>query len=551
MNIIERVENIFRRKCNVCRRSKSRAIGEQVEKLSACGVEQCPFHEDVFLAIREAQKVELLAFNLSKSEVLEGTFINISWETKNCKSVSIANYGEVELSGQKRIQVKRETHEIEIVLEDLFGETFSTKKSIQVLPKPTLEIVELTEKILKGENFSFRYSATDFSDIHLKDENRNVIADLLLNNTYLSAPISTDSKLFIHVTGKYGGEIEKEIEVKVFEPPVISFECDNYEKVDTLPIYFEFDIQNAIKTEILLNDTFISDVTETKSFTHVSENKTNQVLFPKYELAVTSLSGKILKIGLPNTVSVYPQPTIFELRVSPDSIILYPKQLTLSNRSDFCEKIIFSDGIEERIINPNDSIFVNPSESTTYSFKPIGKQNFHGEPKIIFVEVFHPIELEATTNKKITLPNLPVTIAWNAKNHTQILIEPSNVDVTNRTSYDIKLETKTVFKVIAMNKRDRKEIPLFVDVLPFQKVDTKIFGELPKLNFHVPVLQMEKPNIKKGLANTYKTTRLGFPRNLSVKILEHLKEITPKTDFTFQRMWRDKMFQELKSQKEK
>jgi len=539
------------KRCKYCYRDRLTAITEQTQRLLTCSTPNCFFQEQIENAIHEAQKAELLVFNISESEALEGSFITVSWETKNCKVISIINYGEVELPNQKVIQLKRDTKEIEIILEDLFGETFAAKKPIKVLPKPTLEIVEMTNNILKGESFFIRYSANNFSRIQLKDESGNIIADLTNSSVYSSPLLTSDRNLTIQVDGKFGGQFQKEIEVKVFEPPVISFGCDNYEKVDSLPINFEFDIQNEIKVEILMNGTFISDVTGTKSFTHVSENKTNQVLFPKYELAVTSLSGKIFKMALPNPVSVYPQPTIFELRVSPDSIILYPKQLTLSNRSEFCEKIIFSDGINERIINPNDSIFVNPSENTTYYFKPIGKQNFHGESKTIFVEVFHPIELEATTNKKITLPNLPVTISWKAKNHTQIFIEPDNKDVTHKSTYDIKLESKKVLKVIAMNKRDRKEISLFVDVLPFQKVDTKIFGKLPELNFHVPVLQIEKPNIKKELANSYKTMRFGFPRNFSVKILEHLTEITSKSDFTFQRMWRDKMFQELKSQKEK
>ena len=70
MNIIERVENIFQRKCTVCRRPKRRAIGEQVERLTACGVEECPYHADIFSAIKEAQQLELLEFFLSKNLVL-------------------------------------------------------------------------------------------------------------------------------------------------------------------------------------------------------------------------------------------------------------------------------------------------------------------------------------------------------------------------------------------------------------------------------------------------------------------------------------------------
>lgn len=538
------------KRCKVCYRDRLTAITEQTERLLTCSTTNCPFQEQIEDAIHDAQKAELLSFNLSKSEALEGSYITVSWETKNCKVVSITNYGDVELPYQKRIQLKRETKEIEIIIEDLFGETFAAKKPVKVLPKPTLEIVELADKILKGESFFIRYTATNFNSIYLKDESGNIISDLTKSNVYSSPTLTTDRNLLIYVEGKYGGQIQKQIEIKTFEPPVINiFKCDNSEKVDTLPIFFEFDFANVSKAELLMNDSSIADITSLKSFTHISENKTANVLTFKYELAVTGLTGKVIKTELPNRISVYPQPSISELRVSPDSIILFPKEISISNRSTFCEKIIFQDGKGERTIEPNSSININPTENTTYSFRPIGKQNFHGEPKTLFVEVFYPIELHATQSKKITLPNVPVKISWEANNQTQVLIQPGNVDVTHKTSYDITLESKTTVKVIAINKRDRKEFSLFIDVLQYQRINKETLRSLPKLDFYVPKLESIVPDIKKDMKMETQTVKGTLPVNLSTKILEPLKRIIPRTDFGFQRMWRDKMFQELKSQK--
>lgn len=545
MNIFQRV---FPKKCNVCRRPKSRAIDEQVERLLSCGVEQCPFHEDIFSAIRQFQKAELIEFTLSKTEVLEGSYIYITWKTKNCKSVSITNFGNVELSGQKRIQVNREITEVEINIEDLFGETFEAKKEITVLLKPTFEILEITNNILKGEGLFIRFTANDFSYIVIRDESGNTISDLTNSNIFTSSPLTADSKFFIHVTGKFGGEIKKEIGVKVFEPPFINlFKSDNVEKVDTLPIYFEFEYMNAKKAELFCDNILVADVTGAKSFTTISENKTSTVLTPNFELVITGLTGKAIKAELPKRITVYPQPSISELRVSPDSIILFPKQVTLSNRANFCESIIFSDGTSDKIINPNDSIIQNPSKNTTYSFKPIGKQNFHGELKTLFIEIFHPIVLKAKASKKITLPNIPVNISWESKNHTQIFIEPGNIDVTNKTNYDIKLESKTIVKVVAINKRDRKEFSLFVDVLPYPKVDEKIFGELPKINFNIPNTGILRPEVKLSDFSKKITRKEILPQNLSSRVLKSIKNIFPKTDFNFNQTLRQKMFNELKS----
>ena len=550
--MINFIQKIFPSRCNVCQRKKEQAKDEQVEKLITCGVGHCPFQNYIEQAIREAQKAELLEFTLSKNEVLEGSYINITWRTKNCRSVSITNYGEVEHSGQKRIQLRRDTTEIEINLEDLFGETFESKKSVKVLLKPTFEIVELTDSILKGESFFIRYVATDFKSITLKDDLGNPISDLSKKKFYTSPPFNTDKKFFIQVVGAFGGELQKEIEIKVFEPPIINlFISDNNEKVDTLPIYFEFEYTNASKAELFCNDKLLADVTDSKRFTSISENKTETVLSPKFELVVTGLTGKPIKSELSNGISVYPQPSISEIRVSPDSIILFPKQITVSNRANFCEKIIFSEGKSETSINPNDSIHINPSENTTYSFKPIGKQNFHGQPKTLFIEVFHPIELEASASKKVTLPNVPVTISWESKNHTQILIEPGNIDITHKTSYPIKLETKTTIKVVAINKRDRKEFPLFVDVLAYPKVDIKIFGDLPKLDLQFPNIESIRPQVSLNELSKNLSAKEILPNNLSNRILKTIKDIFPKSDFNFNRTLREKMFTELKSIKRK
>ena len=132
-----------------------------------------------------------------------------------------------------------------------------------------------------------------------------------------------------------------------------------------------------------------------------------------------------------------------------------------------------------------------------------------------------------------------------------ILIEPGNIDVTHKTSYSIKLETKTTVKVIAINKRDRKEFPLFVDVLAYPKVDKKIFGELPKLDLHIPNIESIRPQVSLNELSKNLSAKEILPNNLSNRIVKSIKDIFPKSDFNFNRTLRVKMFNELKSIKHK
>src|SRR5690348_5107684 len=112
------------RRCRVCKRKKEQARQEQVERGKGCDIE-CPFDAYITAAVREVSKVELLSFELSSEDVLEGEAITISWETKNCVRAEITDYGEVSVSGVVTLEATRLMRQVEINLVDLFGEVFT------------------------------------------------------------------------------------------------------------------------------------------------------------------------------------------------------------------------------------------------------------------------------------------------------------------------------------------------------------------------------------------------------------------------------------------
>ena len=115
---------------------------------------------------------------------------------------------------------------------------------------------------------------------------------------------------------------------------------------------------------------------------------------------------------------------------------------TFTASASFCERIQVSDGHITRIVEPHAPVEVRPSSDTQYVLTPVGKLGFQGQPRMTKIQVVYPVEIEATASRKITLPNQPVTISWRAKNHTQILLLPGRIDVTNLASYDIRPKSK-------------------------------------------------------------------------------------------------------------
>lgn len=525
-------------------------------KLETCGVEQCPFRSYISEAIKEAQKIELLSFDLSKEEVLEGETIQVSWRTRNCKSVSISNYGAVGTSGTISLPITRRTRDIEINLVDLFDEAFHHKKRIRVRRKPTLTILDCKDKVLIGERSFVRFRATNAKSILLTDENSGRVSDISNLSLFESDPLSKDAKFTLSAIGKYGGEAKEEISIQVFEPPLISyFKCDNPETVDTLPIFFSFDYRNAHKAEIRRDGILIADVTGRKTFTCNAENKMPFITITTFELVITGKTGTTTRAELPDRVSISPQPSINKIQCSPDNIILFPDRITFTNYSTFCEKILLSDGKISNVIKPNESVTVNPSFDTRYVFTPMGKQGFHGQEQTVLIQVFHPVEIEAAADKRVTLPNLPVTISWQAKNHSQILIEPGKIDVTNSNSYEMRLEERTTVKVWGINKRHKRAAEVFIDVLSYPKFNHRIFGDLPKVNLQIPQtdkISQELAGIRlsKSLSGVGLQRRVSSPANLVPHLLSQLLSLfntfMPKKEFSLSREMRKRLFTEIK-----
>jgi hypothetical protein len=108
------------RRCRFCKRKKDQAEQEQVALGSVCPTDQCAFQAHITAAVREAWKIELLSFKLSSEDVLEGEAIKISWQTKNCSSASITDYGEVSVSGAVTLEATRLMRQVELNLVDLF-----------------------------------------------------------------------------------------------------------------------------------------------------------------------------------------------------------------------------------------------------------------------------------------------------------------------------------------------------------------------------------------------------------------------------------------------
>lgn len=560
-----RITELFSpRNCWFCHRKKEQAKQEQVAKGEVCGGgERCPFRAYITAAVKEAWKAELLSFDLSSEDVLEGEAITISWQTKNCAHVSITGYGEVPASGTVTLEATQRMRQVEINLVDLFGEASNHTRRIRVRRKPSLQVADYNDRVLTGERSLVRFKASNAKQVLLRDLSGGAPTQDLTNEEFFTTePLTRDARFALCAIGKDGGEARQEINIRVFEPPLIAFfRADATETVDTLPVRFSFDCRNVSRVEILRDGVSLADVTGAQEFTYVAENKTAAVAAHRFALVVTGPTGATAAMDLRDELYVYPQPSIRQINWRPGNVILFPQPATFTAGADFCEKILLSDGHTTRIVEPNAPVEVRPSSDTQYVLTPIGKLGFQGQPRTTTIQVVYPVEIEATASRKVTLPNQPVTISWRAKNHTQILLEPGGIDVTNLASYDIRPESKTAVRVWAVNQLDGKAAEVFVDVLSYPKFDGRLFGGLPRPELGLPKLGLLKiehstrPALT-GRVPSRPVPALGPPRlpdrprllpSLSAKLLSSFKSAMPRSGFSLFRTLRGRLFGEIRA----
>jgi hypothetical protein len=555
-----RIREVFSpRRCWFCKRNKEQAKQEQVAKGEVCGSgEQCPFQTYITAAVKEAWKVELLSLDLSSEDVLEGEAVRVSWQTKNCVRASITDYGEVPASGVVTLEVAQQTQQIELQLVDLFGEVSSHARRVRVRRKPTLQVMEYNDRLLTGEQSLIRFKARNAKQVLLRDLSGGApTRNLTSEEFFTTEPLTQDARYALCAIGKDGGEARQEINIRVFEPPLIDlFRADAAETVDTLPVHFSFEYRNDSRVEIFRDGVSLADVTGAKDYTYFAENKSAAVAAHKFSLVVTGPTGATATRESGGELFVYPQPSIRQIDCRPGNVILFPQPASFTASADFCEKILLSDGHTIRIVEPDAPVEVRPSSDTQYVLTPVGKLGFRGQPQAVTIQVLYPVEVEATASRKVTLPNLPVTITWRVKNHTRILLDPGGIDVTNLASYDIRPEHKMAVKVWAVNQLDRKAAEVFVDVLSYPKFDGRLFGGLPRpelrlLEIKEAILPTLKGRVPSRPAPAIRLPRLPErPRtlpNLSAKLLSSFKRSMPQSGFSLLRTLRGRLFKELRA----
>jgi hypothetical protein len=133
-------------------------------------------------------------------------------------------------------------------------------------------------------------------------------------------------------------------------------------------------------------------------------------------------------------------------------------------------------------------------KETTFKLKLVSEIDNYKVEKELKVEVYYPVKLKVTQDKRITFPNRPINIFLESANAQKITLLPQNIDLTDKSMYEIITDKDFSGQIVAENKRYFSNVQhIEVEVLKVPQ-RPQIVTELPPIEFKISTPQFIRIN---------------------------------------------------------
>lgn len=215
------------------------------------------------IKVKVIQKIEIIEFKANKTVVLENDEIEFFWDVKNTDDIKLIDPSQVNIfSSNNPIKVLNpKTGVYTLIATNQF---FKEEKSIQITVHPRPEIKEFKaseSKIGIGSKVTLNWQVNHAKSIKLLINQSNTV-DVTKEKSYIDTP-QQFTQYVLQVTGLDDTTIiEQKLEVKVLSKVAIkSFTSDKNITVVTIPIKFNWSVENADSIKICQPDNSEKDVT--------------------------------------------------------------------------------------------------------------------------------------------------------------------------------------------------------------------------------------------------------------------------------------------------
>lgn len=275
---------------------------------------------------------------------------------------------------------------------------------------------------------------------------------------------------------------EKDLTIGVYSPAKVSFTADKNIVLSCNPVALSWHVDNALSVELQGNG---------------SVNSVGNMIFkPKkdstYKLIVTDHFGR--------------QEYKLDVKTLPLPIIKFDSS-SLKLNSDKKEKAIISWDIKNAKdvlldfigthtpIKEKGSKIIQIDESADLVLKCTALDGITIYEEKIHIDVFKEARIYFTSNRKYTIPEVPVELSWNVENSKTVELKGYG-KVPTKGSKEVSVIKETSFTLIVTDEFSTQERSVLVKMLPLPKVKS-ITIPIPELNKPLNVtINVPKPDIK-------------------------------------------------------
>lgn len=208
--------------------------------------------------------------------------------------------------------------------------------------------------------------------------------------------------------------------------------------------------------------------------------------------------------------------------------IKFDEKLTLNwDVRNFKEAKLFYNKEEIDVKNLRTITIDRLEKDTIFYLKLVSEIDNYQVEKELKVEVYYPVKLEVTQDKKITFPNRPINIYLESVNAQKVTLKPQNIDLSGKSCYEIITDKDYSGHIVAENKRYSSPIQrIEIEVLKVPQ-RPQIVAKLPAIEFKISTpqfIRINKPEIGKG-QNVMNQLKTAFEFLNIFKISTNLKRL--------------------------
>jgi len=222
-----------------------------------------------------------------------------------------------------------------------------------------------------------------------------------------------------------------------------------------------------------------------------------------------------------------PKPEILKFNAKTTEI-KFDEKLTLNwEGRNFKEAKLFYNKEEIDVKNLRTITIDRLEKDTIFYLKLVSEIDNYQVEKELKVEVYFPVILEVTQDKKITFPNRPINIYLESVNAQKVTLKPQNIDLSGKSCYEIITDKDYSGHIVAENKRYSSPIQrIEIEVLKVPQ-RPQIVAKLPAIEFKISTpqfIRINKPEIGKG-QNVMNQLKTAFEFLNIFKISTNLKRL--------------------------